>query len=123
MENFLNPEQNKMFGVSYTLIFAFYLKLDLNRVSVQRSFRHSLLELAMVDYLTEDQLKLVDKDLINHLEDCAINVSERRYKNAIAQMFAIKLKFASNCLLKFKIQNVEIDHKEKLTYEAVNPID
>ena len=77
----------------------------------------------MVDYLTEDQLKLVDKDLINHLEDCAINVSERRYKNAIAQMFAIKLKFASNCLLKFKIQNVEIDHKEKLTYEAVNPID
>ena len=70
MENFLYPEQNKMFGVSYTLIFAFYLKLDLNRVSVQRSFRHSLLELAMVDYLTEDQLKLVDKDLINHLEDC-----------------------------------------------------
>ena len=123
MENFLNPEQNKMFGVSYTLIFAFYLKLDLNRVSVQRSFRHSLLELAMVDYLTEDQLKLVDKDLINHLEDCAINVSERRYKNAIAQMFAIKLKFASNCLLKFKIQNVEIDHKEKVTYKAVNPID
>ena len=123
MENFLNPEQNKMFGVSYTLIFAFYLKLDLNRVSVQRSFRHSLLELAMVDYLTEDQLKLVDKDLINHLEDCAINVSERRHKNAIAQMFAIKLKFASNCLLKFKIQNVEIDHKEKVTYKAVNPID
>ena len=43
-------------------------------------------------------------------------------------MFAVELKFASNCLLKwfnrnFKIQNMEIDHKEKFTYEAFNPID
>ena len=43
-------------------------------------------------------------------------------------MFVVKLKFASNCLLKwfnrkFKIQNMEIDHKEKVRYEAFNPID
>ena len=64
-ENFLTPEQNKMFVVSYTLIFAFHPKLNLNRVIVQRSFGHSLLKLATVDYLTKDQLKFVDKDLIN----------------------------------------------------------
>ena len=43
-------------------------------------------------------------------------------------MFAVELRFLSNCLLKlfngkFKIQNVEIDHKEKVTYEVFNPID
>ena len=55
-------------------------------------------------------------------------VSGRRCKNAVAQVFAVKLKFASNCLLKwfnrkFKIQNMEIDHKQKITYEAFNSID
>ena len=43
-------------------------------------------------------------------------------------MFTVELKFASNCLLKwfnrkFKIQNMEIDIKTKITYEAFNPID
>ena len=87
-ENFLRPEQNTKFVVSYTLIFAFHPKLDLNRILVQRSFGYPLLKLATVDYLTEDQ---------NQLKACAINVSERRCKIAVAQMFAVKLKFASNC--------------------------
>ena len=69
-ENFLTPEQNKMFVVSYTLIFAFHPKLNLN----------------------------------------------------------VELKFASNFLLKWfnrkcKIQNMEKDQKEKVTYEAFNPIE
>ena len=98
-EHFLTPKQNEMLVVSFILIFAFHLKLNLNRVVVQRSFGYSLLKLAMVDYITEGQLKFVDKDLINWLKDCAINASERRCKNVVAQMFAIELKFASNCLL------------------------
>ena len=56
VKHFLTPQQNKMFVVSYTFIFAFHPKLNLNRVIVQRSFGHSLLKLATVDYLTEDQL-------------------------------------------------------------------
>ena len=127
-ENFLIPGQKKMFVVSYTLIFDFHPKLNLNRLIAQRSFDNSLSKLATVDYLTEDQLKFVDKDLINQLKDCVINVSERRYESVLAQIFAVELKFASNCLLKrfnrkFKIQNMEIDHKEKITYEASNPLD
>ena len=43
-------------------------------------------------------------------------------------MFAIELKFASNYLLqwlnrKFKIQNMETGHKQKITYEVFNPTD
>ena len=105
VENFLTPEQNKMFVVSYELIFTFHSKLKLSRVFVQRSFGHSLLKLATIDYLNEDQLKFVDKDLKNQPKNCAINVSERWFDR------------------KFKIQNMEIDHEEKITYEAFNPMD
>ena len=127
-QNFLTPEQNKMFAVSYTLMFAFHPKLNLNRVILQRSLGHSLSKLATVDYLNDDKLKFVDKDSINQLKDCAINVSERRCKSAVAQMFAVELRFPSNCLLKwfnrkFKIQIMEIDHKEKFTCEAFNLTD
>ena len=100
-ENFLTPEQNKTFVVSHTLIFAFHLKLYLNRIIVEKSFGHSLLKLATVDYLTEDQPKFVHKNLINQLKDSAVNVSKGRCENAVAQMFAVELKFASNCLLKW----------------------
>ena len=69
MENFLTPEQNKMFVISYALIFAFQSKLNLNCIIVltihYSSFGHLLLKSATVDYLTKDQLKFVDKDLIN----------------------------------------------------------
>ena len=63
--------------------------------------------------------KSVNKDLINQLKGCAINAYERKCENAVAQMFAFHLKFVSNCLLKwfnrkFKIQNMETDHKGKL---------
>ena len=73
-ENFLNPKQNTMFVVSYSLIFAFHPKLNLNSVVVQRSFGHSLLKLSAIDYLTGDQLEFVDKDLVQQLKQCAISV-------------------------------------------------
>ena len=47
---------------------AFHSKLNLNRFIVQRSFGDSLLKLVMVDYLTEEQLKFVDKNLIKRLK-------------------------------------------------------
>ena len=100
-ENLLNPEQNTILVVSYILIFSFLPKLNLNRVVVQRNLGHPLLKLATIDYLTKDQLKFVDKDLLQQLKDCAISVLERKCKNAVAQMFAVELKFTSNYLLKW----------------------
>ena len=67
-ENFLTLEQNKMLVVSYTLMLAFHSKLNLNRFIVQRSFGDLLIKLVMVDYLTEEQLKFVDKNLIKRLK-------------------------------------------------------
>ena len=84
-ENFLNPEQNTMFVVSYTLIFAFHPKLNLNRVVVQRSFGHPLLKLAIIDYLTKDQLEFVDKDLVQQLK-----IAPLVFRRESAKMLSLK---------------------------------
>ena len=52
-----------MLVVSYTSMLAFHSKLNLNRFIVQRSSGDSLLKLMTVDYVTEEQLKFVDKKL------------------------------------------------------------
>ena len=109
--NCLNPEQKKMFLVSYTIVFEFHPKSNLNRVVVQASFGHSYKKLTIVNYFTKDQMEFVNTKLIKQLKDCTINVSQRKCKNAFAQMFYIELKFVTDCLLpwfnkKFKSQNL-----------------
>ena len=42
IDNCLDPEQKKMFVVSYVMIFAFHPALKLDRIIVYRSFAHSL---------------------------------------------------------------------------------
>ena len=37
----LDPENRKMFALSYVIIFAFHSELDINRVIIERSFGHS----------------------------------------------------------------------------------
>ena len=48
--NYFNPKQNKMFVVSYAIVFAFRLKLNLDCVVVERSFEHSLKKLTTIDH-------------------------------------------------------------------------
>ena len=50
--NFLDPEQQKMFVVSYVMVVAFHPKLNLDRIIIQRSFAHSLEQLTTLVYLT-----------------------------------------------------------------------
>ena len=41
----------------------------MNRVIIQRSFRHSLQQLTTIDYVTNDQMSLVDVKLIKQLKN------------------------------------------------------
>ena len=59
-DNFFDPEERKMFVVSYVLIVAFHPTLNLNRIIIQRSYAHSLKELATLNYLSEDKTKFID---------------------------------------------------------------
>ena len=127
-DNIFDPEQKKMFVVSYVLIVAFHQALNLNRIIIQRSYSHSLEELTTIKYLNNDQIKFIDLQILNQLKDIAIDVSKRKCKNAMGQMFCVETAFVKNTLLewfnkKFKLQNLEIPALMKMIYEQKNSID
>ena len=97
--NCFDTEQKDMFVVSYVLIVAFHPDPNLNRIIVQRSFAHSLEQLTIIDYLTNDQMSFVDVKLVNQLKDTAQYVSRRKCKNAVLQMFPIEAALIKNTLL------------------------
>ena len=125
--NIFDPEEKKMFVVSDVLIVALHPELNLNRIIIQRSYLHSLEELTTTNYLNDDQMKFIDLQILNQLKDVTINVSKRRCKNTMGQMFCIESAFVKKDLLawfnkKIKSQNLEINAFSKMIYEQKNPI-
>lgn len=51
----LDPENIKMFAVSYVIIFAFYPDLDIDHVIIEHSFGHSHKKLSSLNYLMREQ--------------------------------------------------------------------
>ena len=94
-----DPEQKKMFVVSYVLILAFHPKSKINRVIIQRSFGYFLEQLTTINYLTNDQTPFVNINLIKQLKDCALEVSRKKCKNALAQMFSVELYLVKQAVL------------------------
>ena len=78
--NCFNPEQKKMFVVSYVIVFVFHPKLNLDCVIAQRNFGHSLKNLTTIDYLTSHQMECVNVKLVKQLKDCAICVSQKKFQ-------------------------------------------
>ena len=126
-DNCLDPEQKKMFVVSYVMIVAFNPELNLERIIIQRSFAHSIDQLTSLNYFTREQITFIDQSLIKMLKDMAVEVSKRRCKNRIGQMFSIESALIKKTLLKwfnqkFKRQFNKINPIKKLRYESKNPI-
>ena len=110
------------------MIVAFHAKLDLHRIIIQRSFAHSIEQLATLEYFTREQIYYVETDLIKMLNDMAFEVSKRKCKNSIGKMFSIESALVERILLKwfnqnFKRQFEKINPVAKLRYESQNPID
>ena len=125
-DKMFDPESCKMKAVSYAIILAFHPSYDFKRVIIERSFGHPLKKLATIDYLTTEQLNFKDEITLKQLRDAALEVHQKSKKNAIAEMFSIELKFASDCLLKWfysKYKKTELSLSEKKNYEIHNPID
>ena len=76
-----DPEQKKMFVVSYVMIVAFHPELKLNCIMIQRSYAHSVEQLTNLNYFTQEQIKFLDNDLIKMLKDMAFDISKRKCKN------------------------------------------
>ena len=72
-------------------------------------------------------MKFINLQILNQLKDIAIDVSKRKCKNTMGQMFCIELSFVKETLLgwsnkKIKAQNLEINAFTKMHYERNNPI-
>ena len=111
-DNCFDPEQKTMFVVSYVMIVAFHPALKLTRIIIQRSYLHSLEQLTRLDYFTQDQMKFINNDLIKRLKDMAFDVSKRKCKRTMGQMFFIESALFKKILLewfnkKFKLQCLE----------------
>ena len=77
--------------MSYVLIVTFHPALKLNRIIIQRSYAHSLEQLTSLNYFSEDQMKFIDVQIIRQLKDIAIDVSKRKCKNMMGQIFCWNL--------------------------------
>ena len=119
--------KKKMFVVSYVLIVGFHPALNLNRIIKQRSYAHSLEQLANLNYVSEDQMKFIDFEIIKQLKDIAIDVSRRKCKNTMGQMLCIECTLVKKTLLdwfnkKYRTQFLEISSFVKMQYESNNPV-
>ena len=126
-DNCLDPEQKKMFVVSYLMIVAFHPALQLNRFIIYRSFAHTLDQLSNIDYLTQEQIGFIDNYLIHMLKGCVNEVSKRQCKNGLGQMFSVESALVKKTLLKwfntqFKRPFTEIKAIAKIRFEAENKI-
>ena len=63
-DNCLDPEQKKMFVVSYVMIVAFHPELKLDRIITYRSFAHTVEQLTTLDYFSHEQICFIDPYLI-----------------------------------------------------------
>ena len=76
--DYLCPENDVMFSVSYAIVIAWHPKLNLHRQFVVRGFNHSLEELTEVSYLTSEQLSLRKQTTTEQIRDAAIAVSQKK---------------------------------------------
>ena len=90
-DDYQDPENRKIFAVSYAIVFAWHPDLKLERVIIERSFGHSLDELTDLKYLTAEQLQLINRKTLLQLRDAAIDVSKRKSKIAVSVMFNVSL--------------------------------
>ena len=123
--DYLCPENNKMFAVSYSIVFAWHPKLNLPRQCVVRGFNHSIDQLEDMIHLTDEQLALRKQTTVEQLRDAVIAVHEKKSKNAIAELFNVELKFTCDLLttwFNYKIKNLAVTGVSRHLYNRQNAI-
>ena len=109
--NFLNPEEQEMFVMSYVMIIAFHPFYNFDKIIIQRSMHYSKNELSEIKYLTREQFDFRPRELEKQLRDQGLSVFKKESKNALAIMFNVELAFAKKTLLAWFNKKVSAPHK------------
>ena len=89
-DNCFDPKQKTLFAVSYVMIAAFHPALKWDKIIIQRSYVHAIEQLTSLEYFSQDQIKCINKDLAIQLKDIAFEVSKRKCKKTMGQMFCVE---------------------------------
>lgn len=116
-----------MYPISYSLIFGFHPKWQLDRTVIFRSFNHSLEQLNGASCLDE-MLQNFDPITAIQLKDCTESAFKKRKKNSISEIFSCELKFNCDILKKwfskkFTWRFLELDTFSKNWWVKQNPIE
>lgn len=84
----LDPKIAEMFPLSCVITFASHPDLNIDRLTVEQSFGHGLSRLANVEYLNRDMLAFANSITMTQLQDCAKGVSQKKFKQAISEIFS-----------------------------------
>ena len=116
-DNCFDPEQKTMFVVSYVMIVAFHPDLKIDKIIIQRSYAHAIEQLTSLDYFSQDQIKCISKELARQLKDIVFNVSKRKCKTTMGQMFCVEWALVKKTLLQW------FNRKFKSQYLQISPFD
>ena len=94
------------------MIVAFHPYLKLRKIIVQRSYGHTLQQLITIDYLTNDQMKFISLKPVTKLKDMAEELSRRKCKNALGQMFSVETALLKSTLLEWFNNKIKSQHLE-----------
>ena len=92
-----------------------------------KKLRTFIRAITSLNYFSEDQMKFIDFEIIKQLKDIAIDVSKRKCKNTMGQMFCIECALLKKTLLdwfnkNYRTQYLEVNAFVKMQYERNNPV-
>ena len=91
-------------------------ELQINQIVIQRSFAHSIEQLTNLNYSTQEEIKFLDNTLLKMLRDMAFDVSKRKCKNNMGQMFCIENALVKKTILQW------FNKKNKQQFVEMSPI-
>ena len=118
----------KMYVLSYYIIIAFHLKLDIERIVIYCSFQQNGDQYFDVSNLKVKMLQLVDRMTLNQLKDAGLKVYLKESSFALSEVFSVELKFTTDLLFKwfysvYKIRFLELETITKQKHEINNKVD
>ena len=118
-------EDATLHPISYAVVIAFHPALNIEKMSVVRSFNHTFQQLNDVSYLKDEMLPVIDRITTRQLRGCAAAVFTKKQKYSLIEVFSCELKFVINLLwLAEKIFNryKDLDMLTKQRFKRQNPI-
>ena len=108
-------EDATLYPVSYAFVVAFHPLLNIEKITIFRSFNHTFEQLNDVSYLSDEMLPYIDPITTRQLRNCAAAVFNKKKKYSLIEMFSCKLKFVID-LLKSGLQKNILAGTRNLIY-------